>query len=229
MRAMILAAGRGERLRPLTDSTPKPMLPVAGKPLLEHHIERLVAAGINDIVINTCWLAQQIEDYFQDASQRLGATIHWSREDQALETGGGIAKALPLLGEQPFILINGDVWSDFDLASGCQTPLPDDLDGWLLLVDNPEHHPEGDFGLIDDRVCYTDQQSYTFSGISLLRPSLFASYGGAEQAFPLRDVLRPAIESGRVGGTVYTGSWCDVGTIVRYRQLQAELETPRQI
>jgi len=228
MKAMILAAGRGERLRPLTDSTPKPMLPVAGKPLLEHHIERLVAAGISDIVINTCWLAQQIEDYFQDASQRLGATIRWSRETQALETGGGIAKALPLLGEQPFMLVNGDVWSDFDLATGRQVSLPDDLDGWLFLVDNPEHHPEGDFGLIDDRVCYTDQQSYTFSGICLLRPALFAGYGGAERVFPLRDILRPAIESGRVGGSIYTGSWCDVGTVARYRQLQADLETQQQ-
>ena len=115
MKAMILAAGRGERLRPLTDTTPKPMLPLNGKPLLEHHINRLVAIGVKDIVINTCWLGEQIEAYFADGRD-FGVNISWSRESKALETGGGIRHALPFLGDQPFLLINGDVWSDFPLA-----------------------------------------------------------------------------------------------------------------
>ncbi len=221
MKAMILAAGRGERLRPLTDSAPKPMLPVAGKPLLEHHIERLVAAGINQIVINTCWLAEQIEDYFHDAEHRFGVTIHWSRETRALETGGGIANALPLLGEQPFVLVNGDVWSDFEFTELCERRLSEQLDACLVLVKNPDHNPCGDFALNRDRVEYGDHNNCTFSGISLIRPSLFANFTDQQDAFPLRDVLRPAIASGRVGGTVYTGSWCDVGTVERYRQLQS--------
>ena len=145
MKAMILAAGRGERLRPLTDRTPKPMLAVNGKPLLEHHVRRLAAAGITEIVINTCWLGDQIEAYFSDDGRRLGVNISWSREAEALETGGGITRALPLLGESPFLLINGDVWSDFPLAELSQAGLSEELDARLVLVDNPPHHPQGDF------------------------------------------------------------------------------------
>lgn len=226
MKAMILAAGRGERLRPLTDTTPKPMLPIDGKPLLEHHINRLAAAGITEIVINTCWLGEQIEEYFNDGGQRFGVKISWSREAEALETGGGICQALPLLGDQPFLLINGDVWSDFPLAQLSQTKLPAELDAQLVLVDNPEHHPRGDFSLQENLLSYKEAQRYTFSGISLFRPALFAAYQvGSEQCFPLRDVLRPAILAGRVGGSVYTGSWCDVGTVERYQQLQTFVKT----
>jgi len=222
MKAMILAAGRGERLRPLTDSVPKPMLPVAGKPLIEHHIVRLADAGITDIVINTCWLAEQIEEYFSDRGRRLGVTIHWSKEATALETGGGIAKALPLLGNNPFMLINGDVWSDYPLAELDDSKLSDNLDAWLLLVNNPEHNRRGDFALRDNIVHYAEQQTATFSGISLIRPSLFADHRDSDdKAFPLRDALRPAILAGRVGGAVYTGRWCDVGTVARYRQLES--------
>jgi MurNAc alpha-1-phosphate uridylyltransferase len=223
MKAMILAAGRGERLRPLTDSTPKPMLQVAGKSLLEHHLVRLAAAGITDIVINTSWLAEQIEDYFSDCEKRLGVSISWSREVTALETGGGIAKALPLLGVDPFMLINGDVWTDYPLAELQSKKLSDDLDAWLLLVGNPAHHPRGDFALQAGRVNYAEDHAATFSGISLIRPALFANYPELGSAFPLRDVLRPAIVAGRVGGEIYTGSWCDVGTLERYEQLQASL------
>ena len=223
MKAMILAAGRGERLRPLTDSIPKPMLQVAGKPLLEHHLERLAAAGITDIVINTSWLAEQIEEYFNDCQARLGVTISWSREVTALETGGGIAKALPLLGNEPFILINGDVWSDYPLDQLRNHKLSDDLDAWLLLVGNPPHNSRGDFALQNGRVDYADEQTSTFSGISLIRPALFSSDLEPGSAFPLRDVLRPAIVAGRVGGDIYTGSWCDVGTLERYEQLQDAL------
>ena len=223
MKAMILAAGRGERLRPLTDSIPKPMLQVAGKPLLEHHLERLAAAGITDIVINTSWLADQIEDYFNHCQQRLGVTISWSREVTALETGGGIAKALPLLGDEPFILINGDVWSDYPLAQLRDKNLSDDLDAWLLLIANPPHNSRGDFALQEGRVVYADERTSTFSGISLIRPALFSHNFERGSAFPLRDVLRPAIVAGRVGGEIYSGSWCDVGTLERYQQLQASL------
>jgi MurNAc alpha-1-phosphate uridylyltransferase len=224
MKAMILAAGRGERLRPLTDSTPKPMLQVAGKPLLEHHLARLAAAGITDIVINTSWLAEQIEEYFSDCETRLGVTISWSREVTALETGGGIARALPLLGDEPFMLINGDVWSDYPLVELQGKKLSDDLDAWLLLVGNPAHNPGGDFALQNGRVNYAEDLAATFSGISLIRPALFANYLERDSAFPLRDVLRPAIVAGRVGGEVYTGSWCDVGTLERYEQLQVLLD-----
>jgi MurNAc alpha-1-phosphate uridylyltransferase len=221
MKAMILAAGRGERLRPLTDTTPKPMLPIDGKPLLEHHINRLAAVGIDKIVINTCWLGEQIEEYFADGG-RLGVNISWSREAQALETGGGISQALPLLGDQPFLLINGDVWSDFPLAELSKTHLSAELDAQLILVDNPEHHPQGDFSLDGKLVSYKEAQRYTFSGISLFRPALFAAYqASAGQCFPLRDVLRPAILAGRVSASVYTGNWCDVGTVERYQQLQS--------
>ncbi len=223
MKAMILAAGRGERLRPLTDSTPKPMLPVAGKPLLEHHLVRLAAAGITDIVINTSWLAEQIEEYFSDCEKRLGVTISWSREVMALETGGGIARALPLLGDDPFMLINGDVWSDYPLVDLLDNRLSDDLDAWLLLVGNPAHNLCGDFALQDGRVTYAEDHAATFSGISLIRPVLFANHLERDSTFPLRDVLRPAIVAGRVGGEIYTGSWCDVGTLARYEQLQVSL------
>jgi MurNAc alpha-1-phosphate uridylyltransferase len=222
MKAMILAAGRGERLRPLTDKTPKPMLPVDGKPLLEHHINRLAAVGINEIVINTCWLGEQIEAYFHDNGRRFGVNISWSREAEALETGGGISHALPLLGDQPFLLINGDVWSDFPLAGLSKTTLPAELDAQLVLVDNPEHHPQGDFSVEGNLASYKEAQRYTFSGISLFRPQLFAAYqSSTERCFPLRDILRPAILNGRVGATVYTGNWCDVGTVQRYQQLEA--------
>jgi MurNAc alpha-1-phosphate uridylyltransferase len=227
MKAMILAAGRGKRLRPLTDTTPKPMLPIAGKPLLEHHINRLAAAGITEIVINTCWLGEQIETYFHDSGHRFGVNISWSREGEALETGGGITHALPLLGDQPFLLINGDVWSDFPLAQLSQTKLPAELDAQLVLVDNPQHHPLGDFSLVENLVSYKEAQHFTFSGISLFRPALFSSYqaGSPKLCFPLRDVLRPAILAGHVGGSVYTGSWCDVGTVERYQQLQTFIKT----
>ena len=229
MKAMILAAGRGERLRPLTDSTPKPMLQVAGKPLLEHHLVRLAEAGVTEIVINTSWLAEQIEAYFSDCEARLGVTISWSREVTALETGGGIVNALALLGDEPFILINGDVWSDYPLLELRDNKLSDDLDAWLLLVGNPIHNPAGDFALQDGRVNYAEEHSATFSGISLMRPALFAEHLERDGAFPLRDVLRPAIVAGRVGGELYTGSWCDVGTLERYQQLQASLNPANKI
>jgi len=222
MKAMILAAGYGKRLRPLTETTPKPLLPVGGKPLMQHHIERLAAAGIRDLVINTSWLAEQIEDYFADGAE-FGVSIDWSRESQPLETGGGIAHALPLLGDQPFLLINGDIWTDFPIQSIAVRELPSDRDGWLLLVDNPEHNPQGDFGLIDGQLVSEAQQKYTFSGVSLLRPQLFSLADRSNACFPLRDILRPAIDGGRISGEIYNGQWCDVGTVERYRQIDSQL------
>ena len=228
MKAMILAAGFGKRMRPLTEVTPKPLLMVAGKPLLQHHIERLAAAGITELVINTSWLAEQIEDYFGDGSD-FGVSISWSREAQPLETGGGVARALPMLGTEPFLLINGDVWADFPIHRIGTKTLEQDQDAWLLLVNNPEHNPKGDFGLSVQLVSFEGSPCFTFSGISLMRPALFAEHLERDGAFPLRDVLRPAIVAGRVGGELYTGSWCDVGTLERYQQLQASLNQANKI
>jgi len=171
MKAMILAAGFGKRLRPLTDTTPKPLLPVGGKPLMQHHIERLAAVGITDLVINISWLAEQIEDYFGDGSD-YGVAISWSREQQPLETWGGITNALPLLGDQPFLLINGDIWTDFPLQT-ITGNLSSELDGWLLLVDNPEHNPQGDFGLVEGKLVSEASEKYTFSGIPIAPSAVF--------------------------------------------------------
>ncbi|MDG2018095.1 MAG: nucleotidyltransferase family protein [Porticoccaceae bacterium] len=225
MKAMILAAGYGKRLRPLTEKTPKPMLPVAGKPLLQHHIERLAAMGVSELVINTSWLAEKIEDYFGDGSD-YAVNITWSRESEPLETGGGISKALPVLGEQPFLLINGDIWTDFPLLSAANYQLSSDQMAWLLLVENPDHNPKGDFGLLHDRVSYQPQVKFTFSGISLIRPQLIqqGKSVGAQKCFPLRDVLRPAIEAQQVVGDIYRGQWCDVGTVDRYKNLNELLD-----
>lgn len=230
MKAMLLAAGRGERLRPLTDKIPKPMLCIDGMPLLERHIKRLAEIGVTDIVINTCWLAEQIEEYFYDSGRRFGVNISWSREVEALETGGGIAQALPMLGSEPFLLINGDVWSDFPLRQLSEINLPAGLDAQLVLVDNPEHHPQGDFSLRGDVVSYEEGERFTFSGISLFRPELFHSYQpAAGQCYPLREVLRPAILSARVAATIFSGSWCDVGTVERYQQLEAFVQQEKTI
>lgn len=225
MKAMLLAAGYGKRLSPLTEETPKPMLRVAGKPLLQYHIERLAASGIYELVINTSWLAEQIEEYFGDGSQ-FGVQISWSRESQPLETGGGIAKALTLLGEQPFLLINSDIWTDFPLSLATPEKIPVDKTAWLLLVSNPEHNSQGDFGIDGGLVNYSASQKYTFSGISIIRPQLIIDYTkiySDQENFPLRDALRPAIDSQRVVGSLYKGSWCDVGTPARYKQLNNSL------
>ncbi len=222
---MILAAGYGKRLRPLTNKIPKPMITVSGKPLLQHHIERLVAMGVTEVVINISWLADQIESFFGDGSN-FGIRITWSRESEPLETGGGILKALPLLGDTPFLLINGDIWTDFPLPRVTDIALEDDQSAWLLLVNNPKHHPAGDFGLQEGLVSYEPVLKYTYSGISVFKPMLFANYAKNRieaSCFPLREVLRPAIESRCIIGSVYEGHWCDVGTIERYNELNKRL------
>jgi MurNAc alpha-1-phosphate uridylyltransferase len=208
MRAMILAAGRGERMRPLTDGTPKPLLDVSGRPLLQYHVERLAAAGIRDLVINTGRLGDQIEARFGDGAG-FGVRISWSHEgDRPLETGGGIHRALPLLGPQAFMVLNADIWTDYDFKR-----LPREPDGLahLVLVANPAHHPDGDFLLRDGRVGASDgDKRLTYSGIGVLRPQLFQ--GAPEGAFPLAPLLRRAMDRDQVSGERFHGTWLDVGT-----------------
>lgn len=223
MKAMILAAGRGERMRPLTDATPKPLLKAAGKALIDYHLENLAAAGIADVVVNLSHLGSQIRAALGDGS-RYGVSIRYSDEGvPALETGGGILEALPLLGPGPFIVVNGDVWTDYryaDLPAG-----PDDL-AHLVMVANPDHHPRGDFVLNDGRV-RTDGPGarYTFSGIGVYRPELFA--GRTTGRFPLAPLLREAMAADRVGGEYYGGHWLDVGTPQRLRDLDRDLRQGR--
>lgn len=210
MKAMILAAGRGERMRPLTDELPKPLLPVAGKSLIERHIEALVAAGVTDIVINHAWMGEKIETALGDGS-RFNARITYSPEgEQGLETGGGIFKALPMLGDKPFLVVNGDVVTDIDFS---QLPkVPEGL-AHLVLVANPAHHPEGDFALEGQKVQATGTAMFTFSGIGIYDPRLFADCHPG--IFPLAPLLRQAMEQGQITGEVFGGLWIDVGTVGR--------------
>lgn len=209
MRAMILAAGKGERMRPLTLHTPKPLLPVAGKALIEYHIEALAAAGITELVINHAWLGRQVEQALGNGS-RYGVSIAYSPETEPLETGGGIRHALPLLGSEPFIVVNGDVWTDYDFSRLAWQG--DDL-AHLVLVTNPAHHPEGDFVLAGGRVCAGGAGRLTYSGIAMLHPQLFAD--SAPGAFRLAPLLRRAMEQSRVSGEHFAGRWLDVGTVER--------------
>ncbi|MFJ4443235.1 N-acetylmuramate alpha-1-phosphate uridylyltransferase MurU [Pseudomonas sp. NPDC089422] len=216
MKAMILAAGKGERMRPLTLHTPKPLVPVAGQPLIEYHLRALAAAGFTEVVINHAWLGQQIEDHLGDGS-RFGLSIRYSAEGEPLETGGGIFKALPLLGSEPFALINGDVWSDYDLAR-LRAPLKGLAH--LVLVDNPGHHGRGDFRLNGERVVDGDDApgNLTFSGLSVLHPALFE--GCQAGAFKLAPLLRQAMASGQVSGEHFRGHWVDVGTLERLAEAE---------
>ena len=227
MRAMILAAGRGERMRPLTDHCPKPLLKVAGKPLLVYHIEKLVAMGIEQIVINHAWLGEKIEQTIGDGAQ-WGIEICYSAECAGgLETAGGIIQALPLLGDEPFLVINGDIWTDFDFSH----LLPDlvlnspECLAHLVLVDNPAHHPEGDFGLQTTAPYWMlndAQLRYTFSGIGLYRSEFFI--GLAKGRLPLAPILREKIAQQQITAEHYAGQWTDVGTPERLAKLEQELE-----
>ncbi|MDG9885585.1 nucleotidyltransferase family protein [Pseudomonas sp. GD04058] len=216
MKAMILAAGKGERMRPLTLHTPKPLVPVAGVPLIEYHLKALAAAGFKEIVINHAWLGQQIEDHLGDGS-RFGLDIRFSAEGEPLETGGGIFKALPLLGDEPFLLVNGDIWTDYDF-----TRLRQPLQGLahLVLVDNPGHHGAGDFRLVAGQVedGAGADGTLTFSGISVLDPALFA--GCQAGAFKLAPLLRAAMADGKVSGEHFRGHWVDVGTLERLAEVE---------
>ena len=214
-RAMLLAAGRGERMRPLTDQLPKPLLMVRGTPLIVYHLQRLARCGVRNVVINVAWLGDRIRAALGDGAA-FGVSIHYSEEGaQALETGGGIFQALPWLGSEPFLVVNGDVFTDFDFVALSIAP-----DAWahLLLVPNPVQHPQGDFALEDGRVVETGSTQWTYSGIGLYRPQLFD--GCQPGRFPLLPLLRRAIAAGRLSGEVYRGAWSDVGTIERLAALQ---------
>lgn len=224
MRAMILAAGRGERMRPLTDHTPKVLLEAGGKPLLQWHVEKLARAAFAPIVINHAWLGDQIERRLGDGS-RFGTRLVYSREGAALDTAGGIANALRLLGDEPFLVVNGDVFTDLDFASlrpRLQALGAGHLLAHLVLVDNPLHHTAGDFALAGDRVEPEGQPRLTFSGIGLYRPDLFAAVMPGQQA-PLAPLLRAAMARAAVSGQHYPGLWMDVGTPERLDDLNRRL------
>ncbi len=218
---MILAAGKGERMRPLTLHTPKPLIPVAGMPLIEHHLRSLGRAGFTEVIINHAWLGQQIEDYLGDGA-RFGLSIRYSAEGEPLETGGGIFNALPLIGAAPFLVINGDIWTDFDPAV-----LRRPLDGLahLVLVDNPPHHPQGDFSLNQGQVSLDGDSALTYSGIAVLHSALFEGYEPG--AFKLAPLLRKAIARGQVSGEHHSGAWVDVGTPERLAQAERLAEARR--
>lgn len=218
MKAMILAAGRGERMRPLTDKIPKPLLEVGGKALIEYHLEGLRKAGVSDVVINHAWLGNLIEAQLGDGCN-YDLRIRYSAEvPRALETAGGIIQALPLLGDEPFIVINGDIWTEYPLQQ-----LPSRLDGLahLVMVDNPEHHPAGDFYLDDAGLKPDGEPRLTYSGIGVYSPRLFKQL---EQGIrPLAPLLINAMQNGLVSGEYFRGVWLDIGTPERLHELDIEL------
>lgn len=226
MKAMILAAGRGERMRPLTDRCPKPLLPAGGKPLIVWHIERLRDAGITELVINHAHLGAQIESALGDG-QTFGVRIAYSPEIEALETAGGIRQALPLLAPAPFAVVNGDIFCDFDLRTLHQAANDlvrrGDL-AYLLMVPNPAHHPAGDFHLADRRVTAAGEPRFTFSGIGVYHADLFEPIRPGDKA-PLAPLLRDAMARGRVGGELHSGLWMDIGTPQRLAELDARVHS----
>lgn len=216
---MILAAGRGERMRPLTDELPKPLLTVGGRALIDYHLEALARAGVGEVVINLAWLGARIRAHVGDGSA-FGLSVQYSDEgERALETAGGIVNALPLLGEAPFLVVNGDIFTDFDFAGPTLAP---GRQAHLVLVDNPPWHPRGDFGLTaDGGIGETDTDGLTYAGIGLFSPALFA--GCSAGVAPLAPLLRTAAADGRVSGEHHRGIWHDVGTPERLRALDRRL------
>jgi MurNAc alpha-1-phosphate uridylyltransferase len=230
MRAMILAAGRGERMRPLTDHMPKPLIPVAGKPLIQWHLEKLARAGISEVVINHAWLGSMLEQAL-GSGQQFGLEIRYSPEPQALETAGGIATALPLLGQEPFLVINGDIWCDWDPAQAkelAHTLNSSSCLAWLLMVPNPLQHPEGDFflardGLLHDDVARAaDAVRHTFAGIGVYQPRLFENTA-AHYPAKLAPLLRSAMKNNQVCGALHPSEWMDVGTVERLAALEGKI------
>ncbi|OUC65825.1 N-acetylmuramate alpha-1-phosphate uridylyltransferase MurU [Acinetobacter seifertii] len=223
MKAMILAAGLGNRMRPLTLYTPKPLLEVGGKPLIVWHIEKLKKTGVTEIVINSAWLADKLISSLGDGSQ-FGVDIRWTREEEGLETAGGIINALPLLGTDPFILVNGDVWTTMDFEALRDIKLNDDL-AHLVLVDNPKQHPEGDFTLFDGRAFAFDQdvkgENLTFSGVSVIHPKLFDGLEPGKR--PLAPLLKQSMQNQKVSAEKLKGAWVDVGTPERLMELDLQI------
>jgi N-acetyl-alpha-D-muramate 1-phosphate uridylyltransferase len=222
---MLLAAGRGERLRPITESLPKPLVEVAGKPLIVYHLEALARAGVSDVVINLSWLGEKIRAALGDGAA-YGVRITYSEEGPIpLETGGGIHRALPLLGPGPFLVVNSDVWTDMDF--GRVLTLEEDAHARLLLAPNPPHHPRGDFGLETDFVVERESDRFTYTGIGVYRPELFE--GCPPGKFPLLPLLQRAIAARRLRGEVYRGEWLDIGSPDRLAWLDARERTARGI
>ena len=219
-KAMILAAGRGKRMRPLTDSCPKPLLKIGETRLIEFHIQALKNAGIKELVINTAWLGGQIEETLGDGSQ-YGVKIEYSREGTALNTGGGIRRALPLLGHEPFILVNGDVWTDYPFENLMKQSVTEG-GAHLVLVPNPEQHPEGDFHLSGGLISSQGEPKLTYSGIGLYDPTLFADLPEGE--YPLAPILQQAMSESLISGESYSGHWYDVGRPERLKFVSELLE-----
>jgi MurNAc alpha-1-phosphate uridylyltransferase len=218
MKAMLLAAGRGERMRPLTDSVPKPLVPVGGRALIVWHLLALARAGIREVVINLSWLGAQLRDALGDGS-KFGVSIAWSDEGPVpLETGGGIFHALRLLGPDPFLVVNADIWTDIDFG---RLALEPDAHAHLVLIPNPPHHQRGDFGLEGDRVVNRETGRLTYTGVGVYSCEFFA--GCTAGRFPLLPLLNRAIAAGRARGEVHRGEWCDVGTAERLASLSARV------
>lgn len=223
MRAMILAAGRGERMRPLTDNVPKPLLSAGGKPLIQHHLESLASAGVRDVVVNLAWKGGMIRDALGDG-RRFGVNIAYSDEgDSALETGGGIFAALPLLGSAPFIVVSGDIWSDFPFAALATTLAASDL-AHFVLVPNPPYHFNGDFGLAHGRIV-DDGPRFTYANIGVFRPEFFS--GCKAGRFALAPLMFAKAREGRASGELYAGRWFNVGTPAQLQELHESLSNPR--
>lgn len=224
MKAMILAAGMGNRMRPLTLHTPKPLLEVGGKPLIVWHIEKLQKMGVQEIVINTAWLGEKLADALGDGSQ-FGVKILWSHEGEGLETAGGIINALPLLGNEPFILVNGDVWTTMDFAPLLNVQLQDDL-AHLVLVENPVQHPQGDFTLVANKA-YTFEQArsgenLTYSGVAVMHPQMFNGLESGKR--PLAPLLKQAMQQEKISAQKLQGVWVDVGTPERLNALDQQIQ-----
>jgi N-acetyl-alpha-D-muramate 1-phosphate uridylyltransferase len=218
MKAMVLAAGRGERMRPLTDTQPKPLLSVGGRPLIAWHLAALARAGIREVVINLSWLSDQVRAALGDGAA-YGVSITYSEEGPvALETGGGIFRALPLLGPDPFLVVSGDVWTDVDFA---RVQLAPDALAHLVLIPNPPHHPRGDFGLEQGWVVSRDSERLTYANVGIYRPEFFAGF--ADGRFPLIQPLNRGIAARQVRGELHGGEWCDVGTPQRLAELDQRL------
>ncbi|MND44850.1 D-glycero-alpha-D-manno-heptose 1-phosphate guanylyltransferase [compost metagenome] len=223
MKAMILAAGLGNRMRPLTLYKPKPLLEVGGKPLIVWHIKKLKEIGVTEIVINSAWLADVLIGALGDGSQ-FGVQIRWTREDEGLETAGGIINALPLLGTEPFILVNGDVWTTFDFSSLLDVNLENDL-AHLVFVSNPAQHPNGDFTLAEGRAYTFDQnqqgENLTFSGVSVIHPKMFDGLENGKR--PLAPLLKNAMLDGKISAEKMQAAWVDVGTPERLSDLDLQI------
>ena len=219
MKAFILAAGRGDRLRPLTDKTPKPLLKAGDFSLIEYHLHNIQAAGISEVVINTAWLGEQIRTTIGDGSRYQLSINHSDEGDEALETAGGIIKALPLLDENPFLVINADIWTDYDLTQLVDKTI--DTEAHLVLVDNPPHNSEGDFSLSEDQLSNIGDHMLTYSGIGIYTRKLFEDYSFGKRS--LAPILREKIDANHISAEHYHGQWTDVGTVERLNELHSLL------